>query len=85
MGGVYAYRVYDFALLTLVTAHGFNGLRYIFTDYVQNETVKRGLIYLCVIGAVVLLVTGGGALMLGVSVDALGLASQAMLDMHAAH
>jgi succinate dehydrogenase cytochrome b556 subunit len=85
VGGVYAYRVYDFALLMLVTAHGFNGLRYIFTDYVQNETAKRGLIYLCVIGAVVLMVTGGGALLLGVSEDALGLASQAMLDMHAAH
>lgn len=85
LGGVYAYRVYDFALLTLVTVHGFNGLRYVFTDYVQNEFVKRGLIYLCVIGAVVLLVAGGGALLLGVSEDALQLAAQAMLDMHAAH
>ena len=85
VGGVYAVRVYDFALLALVTAHGFNGLRYVFTDYVQNETVKRGLIYLCVIGAVVLLVTGGGALILGVNENALQMAAQAMLDMHAAH
>jgi len=44
VGGVYAWRVYDFALLALVTVHGFNGLRYVFTDYVQNEYVKRGLI-----------------------------------------
>ncbi len=85
VGGVYAFRVYDFALLALVTVHGFNGLRYVFTDYVQNEFAKRGLIYLCVIGAVVLLVAGGGALLLGVSEDALELAAQAMLDMHAAH
>jgi len=85
VGGVAIWRVYDFALLALVTAHGFNGLRYVFTDYVQNETVKRGLIYLCVIGAVVLLVTGGGALLLGVNQDALDIASQAMLDLHAAH
>jgi succinate dehydrogenase / fumarate reductase, cytochrome b subunit len=85
VGGVAAWRVYDFALLSLVTVHGFNGLRYVFTDYVQNETAKRGLIYLCVIGAVVLMVTGGGALLLGVNQDALQLASQAMLDMHGAH
>jgi succinate dehydrogenase / fumarate reductase cytochrome b subunit len=85
VGGIYAVRVYDFALLALVTVHGFNGLRYVFTDYVQNETVKRGLIYLCVIGAVVLLVLGGGALMLGVNDEALNLAAQAMIDIHAAH
>ncbi|MEO0565545.1 MAG: hypothetical protein AAF125_25785, partial [Chloroflexota bacterium] len=69
----------------LVTVHGFNGLRYVFTDYVENETVKRGLVYVTVIGAVVLLVTGGGALLLGINQDAIELASQAMLDMHAAH
>lgn len=82
---VLAWRVYDIALLGLVTAHGFNGLRYVFTDYVENETVKRGLIYLCVIGAVVLIVTGGGALLLGVDQDAILLAEQAMQEIVASH
>lgn len=85
VGGVAVWRVYDFALLSLVTVHGFNGLRYVFTDYVQNETIKRGLIYLCVIGAVVLLVAGGGALLFGVQQDAIALASQALIDIQAAH
>lgn len=85
VGGVAIWRIYDTALLALVTVHGFNGLRYVFTDYVQNETIKRGLIYLCVIGAVVLLVTGGGALLLGVNEDAIQLAQQSLLEIVASH
>lgn len=85
VGGVLVWRVYDLALLALVTIHGFNGLRYVFTDYVQNETVKRGLIYLCVIGAVVLLVTGGGALLIGVNQDAVEIATRALAEIQASH
>lgn len=85
VGGVTVFRAYDMALLALVTVHGFNGLRYVFTDYTQNETVKRGLIYLCVIGAVVLLVMGGGALLIGVDDEAVRIATQALADIQASH
>jgi succinate dehydrogenase / fumarate reductase, cytochrome b subunit len=85
IGGVAVWRVYDFALLMLVTVHGFNGLRYVLTDYFRNDTVKRGMIYLTVIGAVVLLITGGGALLFGVNEDALRLAEQAFVDMQRMH
>ncbi len=85
LGGVAIWRVYDFALLGLVTIHGFNGLRYVLTDYFRNETLKRAMIYVCAIGAVVLLVTGGGALLFSIDEDALLLAQQAYADMLANH
>ncbi len=66
-GVVALWRIYDLGLLALVTAHGFNGLRYVFTDYVHQPVLRRGLVYACLIGALVLLVTGGGALL--VSID----------------
>jgi succinate dehydrogenase hydrophobic anchor subunit len=56
--------VYDIALLALVTVHGFNGLRYILTDYTMgNPVLRRAMSYLCVIGALVLFWTGGRALL----------------------
>ncbi|MEL6269391.1 MAG: succinate dehydrogenase, cytochrome b556 subunit [Chloroflexota bacterium] len=85
VGGVAIWRVYDMLLLGLVTIHGFNGLRYVLTDYFRNETLKRAMIYLCVIGAVVLLVTGGGALIAGIDEDAIALAAQAYANMIEAH
>jgi len=85
LGGVAVWRVYDFLLLSLVTIHGFNGLRYVLTDYFRNETLKRAMIYLCVIGAVVLLVTGGGALMAGIDGDALTLAEEAYAELQSLH
>jgi succinate dehydrogenase / fumarate reductase cytochrome b subunit len=64
VGGVAIWRIYDILLLGLVTLHGFNGLRYVLTDYTNfNPTLKRAMIYLCIIGAVVLLVVGGAALL----------------------
>ncbi len=64
LGGVAVWRIYDILLLGLVTLHGFNGLRYVLTDYTaQNPLVKRAMTYLCIIGAVVLLVVGGAALL----------------------
>ncbi len=63
VGGVAIWRIYDILLLGLVALHGFNGLRYVLTDYTSfNPTLKRAMVYLCVIGAVVLLVVGGAAL-----------------------
>jgi hypothetical protein len=77
--------VYDFGLLALAVIHGFNGLRYIVTDYAKNETVKRGLVYLCVILAVVLLVSGGGALFLSINERAIQTASEALAELQALH
>jgi len=82
VAGVAIWRVYDIALLALATIHGFNGLRYVFTDYASNATVRRGLVYTCVIGAVVLLVVGGGALLLSVNDDAIRLAQEAFRNLH---
>ncbi len=63
VAGVAIWRVYDFLLLVLVVIHGFNGLRYVLTDYtMQSPLLRRAAVYLTVIAAVVLLVLGGGAL-----------------------
>lgn len=62
-GAIAIWRLYDLGLLALTVVHGFNGLRYVFTDYVQQPILRRGLVYTCVIGALVLLVLGGGALL----------------------
>lgn len=62
--GVMVWKVYDAALLILVTVHGFNGLRYVLTDYTMfSPLLRRAAIYFCVIGAVILLVLGVGALL----------------------
>lgn len=64
LSGVAIWKLYDLALLALVTVHGFNGLRYVLTDYTMfNPLLRRAAIYLCVIGAVTLLLLGAGALL----------------------
>jgi succinate dehydrogenase / fumarate reductase cytochrome b subunit len=74
LGPVAVWRIYDVALLALVTVHGFNGLRYVLTDYTMSSPLlRRAMTYVCVIGAVVLLVMGTWAL--------LGTIDQAMVDM----
>lgn len=82
VAGVAIWRVYDFALLALVVTHGFNGLRYVFTDYAGHPVIRRGLVYLCVIAAVVLLVVGGLALWYSVDDSAIAAAQQAMANLH---
>ncbi len=82
VAGVAVWRVYDFALLALVVTHGFNGLRYVLTDYLNSGAWRRGMIYLCVIGAVVLLVLGAGALWFSVNEDAIRLAEEAFRNLH---
>lgn len=82
VAGVAVWRVYDFALLLLVAVHGFNGLRYVLTDYAPNPTLRRAMVYLCLLGGVVLLVVGGAALLYGVNDAAIGLAEQAMANLH---
>ena len=62
-GGVYLWRVYDLFLLILVTLHGFNGLRYVLTDYTSNnEFARRTSVAFCTIVAAILLVVGAAAL-----------------------
>ncbi len=62
--GVAIWRFYDFALLALVVAHGFNGLRYVLTDYLMDRPLfRRAAVYFCVMGASVLLILGGLALL----------------------
>lgn len=64
VGPVAFWRIYDAALLALVTVHGFNGLRYVLTDYTMRyPLLRRAVTYLCAIGAVVLLVMGAWALL----------------------
>jgi succinate dehydrogenase / fumarate reductase membrane anchor subunit len=74
LAGVAVWKLYDMGLLALVTIHGFNGLRYVLTDYTMfSPLLRRASVYLCIIGAVVLLLLGGGAL--------LGSINQASIDM----
>jgi len=81
--GVAIWRIYDFALLMLVTVHGFNGLRYVLTDYtMSNPLLRRASIYLCVIGAAILLTLGGGALLSTIDTSAVRIAQQATCEIH---
>src|SRR5690606_6389028 len=83
VGGVAIWRVYDFALLALVAAHGFNGLRYVLTDYTMSSPVlRRAMIYLCVIGATILLVMGSGALIGTIDSAAIEMAQEAAANLH---
>lgn len=69
--GIAIWKVYDIGLLLLVTVHGFNGLRYVLTDYTAfNPFLKRAAVYLCLIGAIVLLVVGGAALLSSIDMTA---------------
>jgi len=86
LGPVFIWRAYDIALLALVTIHGFNGLRYVLTDYTQGKAVlRRAAGYLCVIGALALLIVGGAALLSAVPQDAIKMASEAVRAIQTAH
>ena len=62
VAGVAIWRVYDFLLLGLVVLHGFNGLRYVLTDYTMDHPLlRRAVTYLTIIAAIVLLTLGGAA------------------------
>ncbi len=82
VAGVAVWRLYDAGMLVLVVLHGFNGLRYVLTDYTPSPTLRRAMIYFSIIGAVVLIVLGGAALMVGVNDQAVALAAQAMENLH---
>ncbi len=76
LGGVAIWKLYDLGLLALVTVHGFNGLRFVLTDYVSfSPLLRRAAQYVCVIGAVVLLVMGTGALLGSIDSEAVRMAA----------
>lgn len=78
IAGIAVWRLYDVALLALAVIHGFNGLRYVLTDYTMSSPVlRRASVYLCVIGAVILLVLGAGALLGRIDQDAIEIARTA--------
>lgn len=79
VGPIYIWRVYDLFLLGLVTMHGFNGLRYVLTDYTSEwPTLRRAMVYLCTIGGVILLVVGGAALFTTIDTTAIEQAEHAL-------
>jgi succinate dehydrogenase / fumarate reductase cytochrome b subunit len=83
VAGVAIWRLYDVALLALTVIHGFNGLRYVLTDYTMGSAwLRRSGIYLCVIASVVLLVLGGMAVLSTINQSALDIALQAAKDLH---
>lgn len=83
VAGLYVWRIYDMLLLGLVVLHGFNGLRYVLTDYTMDKPLlRRASLYLTFIGGAVLLVTGGGALVAGVPTESIALAEEAMCHVH---
>ena len=80
--GIGLWKVYDIGLLFLVTVHGFNGLRYVLTDYTNHSPLlRRAAIYTCLIGAVVLLVVGGAALFASIQPTALEMACHAQEEL----
>jgi succinate dehydrogenase / fumarate reductase membrane anchor subunit len=83
IGGVAIWRLYDIALLALVVIHGFNGLRYVLTDYTSGSTLlRRGMIYTCIIGALVLLVVGALALLGTIDQTAIQMAEEAAANLN---
>jgi succinate dehydrogenase / fumarate reductase cytochrome b subunit len=82
VAGVAVWKLYDIGLLALVTVHGFNGLRYVLTDYTMgNPLLRRASVYLCVLGAVVLLLVGAGALLGTIDRDAIRMAAESQCEL----
>jgi succinate dehydrogenase / fumarate reductase cytochrome b subunit len=83
VGGIAIWRVYDFVLLSLVVLHGFNGLRYILTDYTMSSPLlRRAAVYLCLIAGVTLLLLGTGALLGTIDSTAIEMAREAAAGLH---
>jgi succinate dehydrogenase / fumarate reductase cytochrome b subunit len=83
IGGVAVWRLYDVAMLALVVVHGFNGLRLVLTDYTAfSPFLRRAMTYMCIIGALVLLVLGAGALFSTITSGAIQIAQQSAANLH---
>jgi succinate dehydrogenase / fumarate reductase cytochrome b subunit len=78
-GGLYLWKVWDILLLSLVILHGFNGLRFVLTDYTtHNSFLRRAMNYLIIISIVVYIVIGGAAILGTITNDAVTMAERAM-------
>ncbi|NDJ62182.1 MAG: succinate dehydrogenase, cytochrome b556 subunit [Chloroflexi bacterium] len=83
VGGVAVWRLYDIALLALVVTHGFNGLRYVLTDYTMDRPLfRRAMTLLTIMGGVVLLVVGAAALLGSIDQSAIDIARDAMVHLY---
>jgi succinate dehydrogenase / fumarate reductase, cytochrome b subunit len=83
VAGVAIWRLYDAGLLLLAVVHGFNGLRYVFTDYTMKyPLLRRGLVYTCIIGAAILLAVGTGMLWATIPQTSIDMAEQAARNLH---
>lgn len=81
--GVYVWRVYDLFLLVLVTLHGFNGLRYVLTDYTSfHPFARRVSAALCTVIAAVLLAVGSASLLLPIEKDIVNQALAATAEIY---
>jgi succinate dehydrogenase / fumarate reductase, cytochrome b subunit len=86
VAGVAVWRIYDVFLLALATVHGFNGLRYVLTDYTQNNPLlRRGLTYACAIGAAILLVSGSGMLIYSIDSTSIDMGKKALCKLYEEH
>ena len=82
-GGVFVWRVYDMFLLVLVTLHGFNGLRYVLTDYTSfNSFARRTSVALCTVIAAILLAVGAAALFVPLEKDIIDEAMAATAEIY---
>ena len=82
-GGLFVWRIYDLFLLVLVTIHGFNGLRYVLTDYTSgNHFARRTAVALCTVMAAVLLAVGGASLLVPLEKDIVDEAMAATAEMY---
>ena len=82
-GGIFVWRIYDLFLLVLVTLHGFNGLRYVLTDYTSgNDFLRRTSVALCTVVAAVILALGAAALLLPIEKDIISEAMAATAEIY---
>lgn len=79
IAGVAIWRIYDIVLLALVVVHGFNGLRYVITDYTMaSPFLRRAAVIVCTLVAAVLLAVGGLALLTTIEPEAIEQARHAL-------
>lgn len=82
-GGLFVWRIYDLFLLALVTIHGFNGLRYVLTDYTSgNNFARRTAVALCTVMAALLLALGAAALLVPLEKDIIDEAMAATAEIY---
>ena len=82
-GGVFIWRIYDLFLLVLVVLHGFNGLRYVLTDYTSNnDFLRRTSVAFCTVLGAILLVVGAAALFVPFEKDVIAQAMDATAEIY---